>query len=362
MEAVLEPPAAPISVLETCNAYNNIAPDPQPDSRHVNLKRGRKKDFTATQKTAVLVEALLQLAEGKYGYAKRTVAAFPDLHLDRQMVHSIMKVTLDARSQNKVASHEPQRNGRAPTNSKCSVRILKLLYSVDKEYHFCLPYENLTYTLNLRLEELDGPGAETYSRWTVRSYLEKLQTLKRREFVRPKLTYKHRLDRLEHVLTDVVECYDEDDNLIRAELEVGYNIIHIDEKWFFMVDKYKMIRIWRGADGTYKRRRATAVRHKSHIGKLMFICAIARPIPAYGWDGKISIEVRAPLIARCSCRARPCVRANGYPRGQTHRRPCSSTSPRRRRPRGRASGPAPRPVRRSSSSPSPWTPRSTRST
>ena len=76
-------------------------------------------------------------------------------------------------------------------------------------------------------------------------------------------------------------------------------IIHVDEKWFFVAEIDKKCYLLPDEDPEYR-----TCKHKSHIDKVMFGAAVARPSwdphTRQWWDGKIHIMpfiqyVRAPL-------------------------------------------------------------------
>ena len=64
--------------------------------------------------------------------------------------------------------------------------------------------------------------------------------------------------------------------------------MHADEKWFFMTEERLRIYLTEGEMGPIRR-----LRHKSHIQKVMSLCAVARPrLDALGnctFDGKIGM-------------------------------------------------------------------------
>ena len=86
-----------------------------------------------------------------------------------------------------------------------------------------------------------------------------------------------------------------------------YDRVHVDEKWFY-VDRITK-RVYR-SKGETQRRGKRKCKHKSHIEKIMFMCAVACPrfVPATNqwWDGKIGIWPFARLVpAVRSSRNRP---------------------------------------------------------
>lgn len=89
--------------------------------------------------------------------------------------------------------------------------------------------------------------------------------------LKPKLNDDHYLNRLHHCIAKI------DRNTINAatglKYKTMYNEVHVDEKWFFLVKDGG--RYYLAADETPPD--AIRVQHKSHITKVMFLCALARP-------------------------------------------------------------------------------------
>ena len=65
-----------------------------------------------------------------------------------------------------------------------------------------------------------------------------------------------------------------------------YNVVHVDEKWFFMTKDGRSYIICHGEEPPHR-----SVNHKGYIKKVMFLCATARPRRINGewWDGKLGI-------------------------------------------------------------------------
>jgi hypothetical protein len=114
--------------------------------------------------------------------------------------------------------------------------------------------------------------------------------------VRPSLTDSNKLER-------VFFCLEETGN--DGRYKMMNNRIHIDEKWFYL--KECCMRVYLAAD---EEAPDNETRHKGHILKVMFLCAVARPrfnpTTRLMWDGKIGIW---PVIdwraAQRSSRNRP---------------------------------------------------------
>ena len=117
---------------------------------------------------------------------------------------------------------------------------------------------------------------------TIQRYLKLLGRTTSTLFVKPTLSFQHRLARLQFIL-DLIEhrghgVYRFTD--LRLEL-------HVDEKWFYVVKIKKRVRI---IDGCIEPTPDNTV-HKSHIPKVMFLSVTGVPDPANGFDGKVGILV-----------------------------------------------------------------------
>ncbi|KAH9118627.1 hypothetical protein LEN26_011997, partial [Aphanomyces euteiches] len=60
-----------------------------------------------------------------------------------------------------------------------------------------------------------------------------------------------------------------------------FNVVHIDEKWFFMTKLRRRFYMWHDEEKPPPRQ----LHSKAHITKVMFLVAVARP--RHGWDGKV---------------------------------------------------------------------------
>ena len=103
--------------------------------------------------------------------------------------------------------------------------------------------------------------------------------------VKPSLTEENRIHRFYY-------CCDEiKDNGLFKDM---YNRIHLDEKWFFIDTVTRRIIMAVDEEPLYR-----STPHKSHIDKIMFLCAVARPrynpYTKQIWDGKIGIWPIATL-------------------------------------------------------------------
>ena len=136
------------------------------------------------------------------------------------------------------------------------------------------------------------------SRYTIRRLINEGVLLSTRQFLKPRLTEAHRAARLAWANTLVSNDLVADDML---------DIVHLDEKWFFV--HHDGTKVYITEDESHPE--PDAVQHKSHICKVMFLSAVARPRikneRTQEWfDGKISlIPFVEGYITRRSTKNRP---------------------------------------------------------
>lgn len=77
--------------------------------------------------------------------------------------------------------------------------------------------------------------------------------------------------------------------------------IHVDEKWFYGLRPSKWFWVAKDED-----RPVTAILSRSHLNKVMFLGAVARPLPQHNFDGMIGLYPVGDLVpAQRSSRNRP---------------------------------------------------------
>ncbi|CAO2836406.1 unnamed protein product [Amaranthus hypochondriacus] len=103
--------------------------------------------------------------------------------------------------------------------------------------------------------------------------------------IKPKLSHEHKVNRLNFILSQIIPATV---NTL-PKFSLMYNVVHIDEKWFYMSRETQRFYLF-----TWKEEEPyRCVQNKQFIGKVMFIAAVARPIINNNgdilWDGKIGI-------------------------------------------------------------------------
>lgn len=69
-----------------------------------------------------------------------------------------------------------------------------------------------------------------------------------------------------------------------------YDVVHLDEKYFqYFSGSSRQVRVYPDLIGEYTLPEQH-FNHKSFVPKVMFLMAVARPRPGYGFDGKIMLR------------------------------------------------------------------------
>jgi hypothetical protein len=127
---------------------------------------------------------------------------------------------------------------------------------------------------------------------TIHRYLKELGVKVVNSFIKPSLTVKQKIDRLEFVLGKLqAEDPDSEFRYFYAE----WKTLHADEKWFYVIRMHKKIRLFPGEG----RPDDDQCRHKTHIPKIMFLAVVGTPhrMPNGQWfDGKIGMWPFATVV------------------------------------------------------------------
>ena len=132
---------------------------------------------------------------------------------------------------------------------------------------------------------------------TVQRYFEKLQYQRRLSWLKPTLTLANQMKRLDYVLnkivsnevsTAAVETRNKKrgDNIVATPTYVFQSmdgVIFIDEAWFYLRQNKQWTRVKKGEEPF----EPLSVKHKSHIPKIMFLCAVARPNADHNFNGLV---------------------------------------------------------------------------
>ncbi|XP_065195838.1 uncharacterized protein LOC135827237 [Sycon ciliatum] len=105
--------------------------------------------------------------------------------------------------------------------------------------------------------------------------------VRKRRYIKPKLTRTHKKNRLNFVLDQVDRS--------TQRLPDFLNSAHGDEKWFYMMKDGQICRVFPDRQGQYRFPRSPKIYHKSRMPKVMVLAVCARPRPEYGFDGRIGM-------------------------------------------------------------------------
>ena len=145
------------------------------------------------------------------------------------------------------------------------------------------------------------------STMSVHRWAKLLGQRRTRRYIKPRLRRIHKIKRLIHVLDELVKEASADDHVahdddkpylfphdsILGERVYKFSdqedVVHVDEKCFFLMHDGSICRVFPNEDGTFTMPACPRVYHKSRMPKVMFLAAVAKPRPEYGFDGKIGI-------------------------------------------------------------------------
>jgi len=124
---------------------------------------------------------------------------------------------------------------------------------------------------------------------TLQDYLRRDKTFfKTTSALKPTLTTSNKHDRMLHALRQIDETSLRNGRNTAMKFSNQHDEVHVDEKWF-VTCKDQQTYILASDEETPPHR---TVKHKSHIAKVMFMCALAKPrrLPnGTWWDGKIGM-------------------------------------------------------------------------
>lgn len=156
---------------------------------------------------------------------------------------------------------------------KFSTAVAKKLIEINNRHWGALSFKRLA-------GKLSEEGISVTEK-TVRKWCKELGMIKRRRYIKPKLTLTHRINRLSFVLGKLTRSKKKFSNL--------QNVVHSDEKWFFLMRDGEVCRVFPDENGEYKMPASPKVYHKSRMPKVMVLAVCARPRPEYGFDGRIGL-------------------------------------------------------------------------
>lgn len=149
------------------------------------------------------------------------------------------------------------------------------------------------------LGRLEVHKRTNYRKWSKRSgvprstlhrWAQHMKVMRRARFIKPKLTIKHKHDRMAFVISRVDGSTTASRHTLFGH---HYDIVHVDEKWFYLMSDGSHVLLAPNEELPA----APSVQHKSHIPKAMFVALSARPQPERRFDGKVGIFSCTELVA-----------------------------------------------------------------
>ena len=250
--------------------------------------RRKKRADVLTPDRWRIVTAYLEISQGKdrlpRGGFNQLKQRFPTLKLNQRTVQKLVK-------QYKEQSRDVETDARVDLRrkrSKCGGGGMKFSTDIANK----MIELNDKHWGKLSCKRLAGKLAECgfkCSKESVRIWCKTLGAVRRRRYIKPKLSLRHKCDRLSWVIQE----YD----MAKRRFGDNKNIVHGDEKWFYLMHDGSVCRVFpqsiRNGDGELQRvvtmPASPKIYHKSRMPKVMFLAVTARPRPEHGFDGKLGL-------------------------------------------------------------------------
>lgn len=229
----------------------------------------RKRNLTNPERQALFQELLKRSKDGKlqHGTIRETATRF---NISERTVSRIWK-----RGSETATNYLTPGNvdSRKKGNSGRKKKSLSEIHSKIK----AAPYNKRT-TLR-SLAESTGISKSTLHRSKKRGDI-----LRHSSSIKPSLTHQNKMQRIDHALSQVTL----NERIDEYRFNSMYNYVHIDEKWFYLLRENQSYYLTPQEEAPYRHTKS-----KRYIGKVMFICAVARPRYDHHrrklFDGKIGI-------------------------------------------------------------------------
>jgi hypothetical protein len=211
-------------------------------------------NFYTNHETGSVTKGVLDLVANDLKLKKRSVS--------RIMTQYRKLVTLKG---NLIVDMKPLKSGRVGRKSKLNEVLKRKIIRKNTATKGSLSIRGLA-------EEV------LISKSCLQRYLISMNATLKTMWIRPKLTYHQRMDRLRFIM-----------NLRSGPrswtFREQFDTIVVDESWFYLHRTKGFVRLFPGDPMPEPVR----VQHKSHIPKIMFLSALARPQPDRGFDGRIGM-------------------------------------------------------------------------
>ena len=226
----------------------------------------RRKDLKNVERKHI-VDKMLMLFDGKQLPKGGQQKLAEEFKVNRTTIYRIWTKALAQMKNNQVINVDNMKKGRAGRKPK----------EWDLERLCAVPVEKRT-TLRALSSALNIGMSATYRLIKAGHLRAHSNSLK------PSVSPKNKIARLIFVISQIIPP--SVSTLPRFSLM--YNVVHIDEKWFYMSQETQRFYLFPWEADPYR-----SVQNKRFIPKVMFMAAVARPIIATNgdvlWDGKIGI-------------------------------------------------------------------------
>lgn len=241
------------------------------------VRTGRQDVKTPVRRDVTLrAEALTRGGRLTKAVFKELCEEFPEQNLKKNFVLRQLKWYREERSTGSTMSDlrwSRKRKECGRNVYKFTAEIAQMLININNRHWGALSYKRIA-------GKLADEGVNV-SHTTVRNWCKELGMVRRRRFIKPKLTLSHRVARLSFVLGQL--------NQRTRKLTDFNNMVHGDEKWFFLMKDGQVCRVFPDKQGQYRMPASPKIFHKSRMPKVMFLAVCAKPRREYGFDGKVGI-------------------------------------------------------------------------
>ena len=236
-----------------------------------------------------IVTAYLELSKGHdslpRGALPQLKSRFPHLQLSERTIRRIFQTYKEqARNAEKSGNVRMTRRRASLTggqNLKLTVELAQKMVEINDRNWGNISCKKVAGEMTVA----GFPCSES----SVKRWCKVLGATRRRRYIKPKLTVRHRDNRL----TWVIDQYDKKRRRFGDQL----NQVHGDEKWFYLMHDGTVCRMFprhkRTESGEIQRvvhmPSNPKIFHKSRMPKVMFLAVTARPREEYQFDGKIGV-------------------------------------------------------------------------
>ena len=243
-----------------------------PSPQIAEMKTGEGMRLRTPEKTLVIARYHELKKGGERNPTGRgaVVQTALEFGVTRKTVHKYLKAYGQVSSAGRAAADAMQRSPRSGRPSMLTEDMKAALKAANKATGRTGTYQDLA-------QELEEDHNTKFSPATVRRWSLVCGAVMKRRWIKPWLSDYHKRCRLEWILNEVGKR--------NRSFSPGYDTVHLDEKWFYLMKDGRKIRMF--PDEAMPN--PPKCRHKSHIPKVMYICVVGRPRPDKNFDGLIGI-------------------------------------------------------------------------